>query len=221
MTWVRQQPDDDNKPRTAKRPEQKLRKATPKASKQPCDKSDLLFQIKITLIGVKPPIWRRIQVHDCTLGDLHDIIQVVMGWENCHMHQFIIGDERYSTPTPVPDLDFKDETKVRLSQVVPKSGKKLRFQYEYDFGDGWLHEIAFEKFAEPEAKAKYPRCIDGARSGPPEDIGGVWGYEEYLEAIADPKHERHDEFMEWNGGWDSEKFSVEAINKALRGLSRR
>jgi len=195
---------------------------TPKTSKRPSGKTDLLFQFKITLVGMKPPIWRRIQVRDCTLGDLHDIIQAVMGWENCHMHQFIIDGERYSTPLPGDfDLDFKNEKKLRLSQIVPKSGKHVRFRYEYDFGDGWLHDIAFEEFAEPEGMARYPRCVDGARSGPPEDIGGIWGYEEYLEAIADPEHERHDEFMEWNGGWDGEKFSVESVNQLLRGFSRR
>jgi hypothetical protein len=195
---------------------------TPKKSNRPSSKSDLLFQFKITLVGMKPPIWRRIQVRDCTLTDLHDIIQVVMGWENCHMHQFIIDGERYSTPHPGDfDLDFKNEKKLRLSQIVPKSGKKVRFRYEYDFGDGWLNELTFEEFVQPEANAKYPRCVDGARSGPPEDIGGIWGYEEYLEAIGNPKHERHDEFMEWNGGWDAENFSVEEINKTLRGFSRR
>ena len=197
---------------------------TPKTSKRPSSKSDLLFQFKITLVGMKPPIWRRIHIRDCNLGDLHEIIQVAMGWENCHLHQFIIGGERYGAPAP-DDLDFglemKNENRITLSQIVPKAAKKVRFRYEYDFGDGWLHEIAFEDFAEPEAKAKYPRCVDGARSGPPEDIGGIGGYEEYLEAIADPKHERHDEFMEWNGGWDAEKFSVESVNKALRGFSRR
>jgi hypothetical protein len=194
---------------------------TPKTGNRPSSKSDLLFQFKITLVGMKPPIWRRIQVQDCALGEFHDIIQVVMGWENCHMHQFIIDGERYSTPLPADfDLDFKNEKKMRLSQIVPKSGKKVRFRYEYDFGDGWLHEIAFEKFAEPEDKSKYPRCVDGARSGPPEDVGGVWGYEELLEALADPKHERHDEFMEWCGEWDAENFAVESVNKALHGVSR-
>jgi hypothetical protein len=195
---------------------------TPKTSKRPSSTSDLLFQFKITLVGTKPPIWRRIQVQDCTLGDLHEVIQVAMGWEDCHMHQFIIGGERYGTPLPDDfNLAVKSEKKLRLSQIVAKSGNKVRFRYEYDLDDVWLHEIAFEEFPDPEAKAKYPRCVAGTRSGPPEDIGGIGGYEEYLEAIADPKHERHDEFMEWNGGWDAEKFSVESVNKALRGFSRR
>lgn len=219
MTWTRRIHAGSDVPPTPKHAHQ-----TSQHSNSENDKSDLLFQLKITLVGMKPPIWRRIQIRDCTLGDLHQIIQIVMGWENCHMHQFMIDGERYGAPAR-DDLDFglemKNEKKLRLSQIVPKSGKKVRFRYEYDFGDGWLHEIAFEKLVEPEAKTKYPRCLDGARSGPPEDIGGVWGYEEYLEAIANPKHERHDEFMEWNGGWDAEKFSVEAINKGLRGFSRR
>jgi hypothetical protein len=220
MTWVKK--SDDERPNTKEQVRQKLQKETPEAGKRPGRKSHLLFQFKITLVGMKPPIWRRIQVQDCDLGEFHDIIQVVMGWENCHMHQFLVNGERYSTPLPDDfDLDFKDENNLRLSQIVPKSGKHTRFQYEYDFGDGWLHEIAFEKFVEPEAKAKYPRCVDGARSGPPEDIGGVWGYEELLEAFADPKHERHEEFVEWIGEWDAEKFSVESVNKALRGFSRR
>jgi hypothetical protein len=190
--------------------------------KRPQTKSDLLFQFKITLVESKPPIWRRIQVQDCSLGRFHDIIQVVMGWENCHLHQFIINGERYSTPCPDDfELDLKDEKNVRLSQIIPKSAKQVRFKYEYDFGDSWHHDIAFEKFADPEAKVNYPCCVAGARSGPPEDIGGIWGYAEYLEAIANPKHERHEEFLEWNGDWDAEEFSVEEVNKALRGFSRR
>jgi hypothetical protein len=192
-----------------------------KTSNRPSSKASLLFQFKIKLVGSKPPIWRRIQLPDCGLDKFHDIIQVAMGWENCHMHQFTIDGERYGQRLPGDfDLDFKSEKKLRLSQIVPKSGNKVRFRYEYDFGDGWLHDIAFEEFVQPDAKAKYPRCVDGARSGPPEDVGGVWGYEEFLQALADPMHERHEAMLEWGEGWDAEKFSVEEINKALRGFSR-
>jgi hypothetical protein len=219
MTWTRRLHAGSDVPPTPKHAHYAIQK-----SNSENDNPDLLFQFKITLAGMKPPIWRRIQVRDCTLGDLHKMIQVVMGWENCHRHQFLIDSERYGAPSR-DDLDFglemKNEKKITLSQIVPKSGKKVRFRYEYDFGDGWLHEIAFEEFAKPEVNAKYPRCLDGARSGPPEDIGGIGGYEEYLEAIADPKHEQHEEMLEWIGDWDAERFSVEAINKGLSGLSRR
>lgn len=179
-----------------------------------------LFQLKITLDGIDPPIWRRIQTTDCTLSELHEVIQVVMGWENYHMHQFIINGVRYGAKEAIEHgLENEDEGKVRLNQIIPNQGKKkFRFQYDYDFGDDWVHEILFEESPEPESRAKYPRCIDGARSGPPEDIGGIWGYQELLDAVDDPDDERYDERLEWMGGWDAERFSVKEINKALRQL---
>ena len=139
--------------------------------------------------------------------------------ENYHMHQFEIHGERYSSPAP-DNLDFgmdtEDETKAVLSKLMPKSGKGTRWVYEYDFGDGWRHEVLFEGNPPPEKGKKYPVCLDGERACPPEDVGGPWGYAEFLEAMADPKHERHDEFIEWRGPCDPEAFNVKKATREMR-----
>ena len=179
----------------------------------------LLFQFKITLHESNPPIWRRIQVPDCTLADLHELIQAAMGWENCHLHQFIVSDVRYGIPDP--ELGLENENKVRLSQIVPESGTPFRFRYKYDFGDGWLHDILFEDCPPHDVGQKYPLCLEGSRACPPEDVGGLWGYAEFLEAIADPKHEQHDELLEWIGGkFDPGKFDAKAATTAMRKAVR-
>jgi hypothetical protein len=183
------------------------------------ERTGTIYQFKISLTGSDPPIWRRFQVPDLTLGGLHDVLQVVMGWEDSHPHQFIVRGTCYGPRDPDDmdwDMETEDEEDILISQVT-KMGRKVRFTYEYDFGDSWQHEIVLEKTLEPEPKVKYPRCIEGARACPPEDVGGVWGYAEFLQAIADPKHESHRDMKEWIGGkFDAEKFSIEAVNKELR-----
>jgi hypothetical protein len=177
-----------------------------------------VYQLKVTLKYLKPPIWRRVQVlSDTTLFRLHQILQTVMGWTNSHLHQFIIRGAYYSLPDP----EFgtaQDERRVRLGEVV--SAPKRRFTYEYDFGDSWLHEILVEKIASPEPGVKYPVCLAGQRSCPPEDCGGVWGYREFLKAIQDPAHPEHESMLEWIGGsFDPEAFDVDAINRQLKRRS--
>lgn len=190
------------------------------AKRQKAAESGKVYQLKVTLKGSKPPIWRRIQVPDCTLGQLHEIFQVVMGWEDCHLHQFIVKGEYYGVPSQDDfDMDMgietRDEEDLLISQVATM-GRKVRFTYEYDFGDSWEHDIVLEKTLEPAPNVEYPLCTAGARACPPEDCGGIWGYAHLLEALADPKHEDHEERMEWLGGeFDPEKFSVEAVNKEL------
>lgn len=190
----------------------------------PAKKSDLIFQFKITLAGIKPPIWRRIQIRDCTLGDLHDVIQVAMGWEDYHLHQFVIAGDRFGPPIPDdPDysLEVKDENRVVLSKLLPRSAKRTRWLYEYDFGDGWQHEILFEGYPSMEKGKKYPLCLEGERACPPEDCGGPWGYADFLKAIADPKHEQHEELLEWIGGeFDAEEFNLKAVNAEMRTVRR-
>jgi hypothetical protein len=175
----------------------------------------VVYQLKITLRDIKPPIWRRVQVKDCTLSQLHNIIQTCMGWDGYHLHSFEIGGEQYSEPDPDGMMETEDERKVKLSQVVAGGIKK--FTYTYDFGDNWEHVIQVEKTLEAEAGVRYSRCIIGKRACPPEDCGGPWGYAEFLEAIRDPKHERHEELLEWVGGeFDPEKLDIEAVNEELR-----
>jgi hypothetical protein len=180
---------------------------------------DRIYQFKITLLDIKPAIWRRIQVPDCTLADLHEYIQAAFGWWNYHLHQFDIDGERYGPPAP-DDMDFGlemiDETDVPLSGLIPKSGRKCRWIYEYDLGDGWRHEVVFEGFVTAEPKVKYPQCVEGARACPPEDCGGPWGYADYLAAIADPQHERHEELLEWRGPLDPEAFDAKKATREMR-----
>ncbi len=178
-----------------------------------------IYQIRVTLEDSKPPIWRRILVPgDVTLGRLHDILQVVMGWTDSHLHQFIVEDTYYGEPDPDYGFEMRDERRVRLSQIGPAEAK---FRYEYDFGDSWLHMLVVEKILPPEPGQQYPVCVKGKRVCPPEDVGGIWGYAGFLEAIHDPNHPEHEDYMEWIGGeFDPEAFDLEEINEALRGMRR-
>jgi len=182
--------------------------------------SERLYQFKITLNDYDPTIWRRIQTRDCTVDKLHERIQTAMGWENYHLHDFDIDGERYGDPALLDDgyegFDCVDSTVTKISQIVPKDGKRFQFAYQYDFGDCWNHEVIFEGCLRAESGQRYPLCIEGERACPPEDVGGVWGYAEYLEAMADPNHERHQEFMEWRGEFDPEMFDAVKTTKAMR-----
>jgi Plasmid pRiA4b ORF-3-like protein len=186
--------------------------------------SERLYQFKITLLGIKPPIWRRIQVKDGTLDKLHEHIQTAMGWTNSHLHQFKINGERFGDPQLLDDgfdgFEHIDSTITKLSEIVPEDGSRFCFRYEYDFGDGWEHEILFEGCVRAEPNGRYPLCLEGARACPPEDVGGVGGYEEFLEALADPKHEQHEDFVQWSGrGYYPESFDpIQATKHMKRGL---
>jgi hypothetical protein len=181
-----------------------------------------IYQLEITLLGSKPRIWRRFEVPaNITLASLHYIIQTVMGWENSHLHQFTIGEERYGEIIPDVvsgmDLEMTDERKIKLGDVVGNVGD--RFMYEYDFGDSWEHGLKVLKTGPPEPGVRYPVCLAGKRACPPEDCGGVWGYENLLEIIADPSHEEHGSMMEWLGEeFDPEAFDLDEINGTLRRM---
>ena len=180
-----------------------------------------IYQVKITLQRIKPPIWRRIQVKDCTLDKLHEHIQTAMGWTNSHLHQFKIGGLLYGDPQLLLE-GFEDDPEVinsletRLSSVVPGDGKQFRFEYEYDFGDGWEHEVLFEGCLRAKKGARYPLCVEGERACPPEDVGGTYGYQQYLEAMVDPDHEEHSDYLEWQGPFDPEAFDARAASKMMR-----
>jgi hypothetical protein len=178
-----------------------------------------IYQIKVTLKDSKPPIWRRIQVPgDVRLDTLHRILQVVMGWDDYHLHQFIVGGEYYGEPHPDYAMwgpEMRDESRVRLRQIAPR--EKSRFVYEYDFGDGWEHTLLVEKILPPEPGVDYPRCIKGKRACPPEDVGGIWGYDGFLETIANPDDPEHDVMLDWIGGeFDPERFDLDEINAELK-----
>ena len=178
----------------------------------------VVYQIKVTLKGSKPPIWRRIQVtSETTLAQLHRILQRVMGWEGSHLYQFVAGGMEYSDPSMLAEMEGEDTHRVTLANLV--RGEKYKFLYEYDFGDGWEHEILIEKILPLEAGKRYPVCLTGKRACPPEDCGGVWGYVGFLEAIQDPHHPEHDEMLAWVGGeFDAEAFALDEVNTALQRL---
>ncbi|MCY3022419.1 MAG: plasmid pRiA4b ORF-3 family protein [Planctomycetota bacterium] len=176
-----------------------------------------LYQLKVTLRGAKPPIWRRLQVpSDIPLSELHVVLLIAMGWDGGHLHQFI-KEQVYYGPVD-PDLgmdDMEDEKGVVLRDLLPHAKSKLI--YEYDFGDSWEHEVLVEKVLAPETNTRYPVCLDGARACPPEDCGGVWGYAELLKIMKDPKHEEYAERLEWLGEeLDPEAFDVARVNAELQ-----
>lgn len=182
-----------------------------------------IYQIKITLRDSRPPIWRRLLIpSDVTLATLHDIIQVAMGWENSHLHAFRIYGESYSAPSPydvnhLKELGMKSSSRVKLNSLITEAGEK--FHYDYDFGDDWEHIILIEKILPPDPTQELPVCIKGKRACPPEDVGGVWGYDTFLEAIQDPEHEDYDMYIEWiDGDFDPEYFDLEDINALLAGM---
>ena len=174
-----------------------------------------IYQLKITLRDIRPPIWRRVQVKSSTkLSQLHLMIQAAMGWYNCHLHQFSIEGVDYGEPEPDYGLDMQDEKKVKLSSVI--KSEKAKFFYIYDFGDSWEHSILVEKILPIDTKVSYPLCIKAKRACPPEDCGGAWGYLEFLEAIKDPTHPEHESFLEWvEGSFDSEFCDLQEINQRL------
>ncbi len=177
----------------------------------------LIYQLKVTLNGARPPIWRRVQVPSTmTLGKLHKTIQLAMGWYDCHLHEFEIYGQSYGQPDPSFSFDdVRSERNVRLEHFVAR--EKFKFSYLYDMGDGWEHKILVEKILPVDPEVRYPRCIKGKRACPPEDCGGIWGYAEFLEAIQNPEHPEHSSMLEWIGGsFDPEEFDLEEINQQLK-----
>ena len=190
----------------------------PKTGQKPVCSKDI-FQFRITLRDIKPPIWRRIQVRDCTLGELHEHIQAAMGWQDCHLHQFTINDVEFGpiAPDAMPfGPEFEDETQVVLSDVLPQQGERFLFRYTYDFGDDWRHEVLLEGKPNAIAGEKYPVCLEGERACPPEDVGGSWGFADYLEALTDPSHDQHAELLEWRGRFDPEVFDAAKVTRTMR-----
>ena len=171
-----------------------------------------IYRFKITLLDTEPAIWRELQVADSSLNQFHELIQTAMGWTNSHMHHFIVDQTLYGNPNflqeTFEELRYEDSTATMLSDILPKGDKPFRFKYEYDFGDGWMHEIRFEGRPESTESRQAPACLAGERACPPEDVGGAWGYVDFLEAIADRHHERYEELREWLG----RKFNPDAFN---------
>ena len=183
-----------------------------------------VFQFRIDLRGIKPPIWRRILVPETySFWDLHVSIQDAMGWSDYHLHEFRIKNpgshtsRRIGIPEEVYGGDGYGEDEgteadwdVRITDLF--STENDTAFYNYDFGDDWEHKIKFEKRLPSEPDVKYPICIKGKRACPPEDCGGMWGYEEMLNIIKDPEHEEYEEYINWLGGeFDPEHFEKDEI----------
>jgi hypothetical protein len=177
-----------------------------------------VFQLRIELDEVTPTVWRRLLVPGgIRLAKLHDILQAAMGWTNSHLHAFTIDGERYGVLDDEfldEDLDLLDE---RAITVIRALDGRDRITYEYDFGDGWDHEVIVEAHQTLRYGLKHAVCLDGANACPPEDCGGAGGYEDLLLALADPTHEDHDDLVEWIGGpIDPTAFDLVATNVALQ-----
>ena len=176
-----------------------------------------IYQLKITLKGIRPPIWRRVRVPGTIrLADLHHVIQTVFGWTDTHLHEFVIDDTSYGQPDDF-DQVVADENAFTLAQVV--GTRTERFMYVYDFGDDWVHDVAVEKIIGGNSGGERPVCLGGRRHQPPEDCGGPPGYVEFLDAINDPGHKQRKAILDWAGGsFDSEAFDLAAVNRALAAL---
>lgn len=170
---------------------------------------DRVYQLKATIVGTKPAVWRRLLVPETTtLANLHHVLQAAFGWWDCHLHEFEIGGVRYGADDGEGwGAPPKDEHRARLRTVAKE---RSVLTYVYDFGDNWEHKVVVEKILPAEAGANYPVCTGGRRSCPPEDCGGVWGYEELLAAISDPEHDEHDSMLEWVG----DEFDADAFDPA-------
>lgn len=181
-------------------------------------RASTVHQLKVTLKGAKPPIWRRLLVpSNITLLELHNVIQVAMGWDDCHLHEFEVGGVSYGQGDlggwgPPP----KNETTAKLAHIAPAES---RFLYLYDFGDSWEHVIDVEKVVAREPGKTYPTCLSGRRACPPEDCGGVWGYADLLKAVQDPTHDEHWKLLDWLGAFDPEEFDLQAVNHRLSRLA--
>jgi len=175
-----------------------------------------VHQLKVTLRGTNPPIWRRIVIDGGeTLSHLHSVIQAAFGWYDAHLHDFEIDGVRYGISDEDDWAPVKDERRVSIDQAIGDGHSKIR--YSYDFGDDWDHDISIEKTLLSDDVARVPDCVGGRRACPPEDCGGPWGYRELLEILGDPTHREHGERLEWAGGpIDPDAFDPEDFADNLR-----
>lgn len=183
----------------------------PAAKKSP----PLVYQLKVTLRGAKPPIWRRLLVtDDITLRRFHNILQVACGWSNSHLHSFAVGRESYGRTDPEWPSDMRSDTRKRLNSLG--LAEKSKLEYVYDFGDWWVHTILVEAVRSREEGEVLPVCVTGRRSFPPEDCGGVWAYGELLAVLADSTHPEYTETKESVGPYfDPEAVDLDYINEEL------
>ena len=172
-----------------------------------------IYQLKVRLLEIEPPIWRRLQVRGrTTLSKLHGILQDLAGWTNSHLYAFDVAGKRYEEPDP--EAEGANARRAQLARLGLEVGD--RFEYLYDFGDDWLHEVLLEEIRPADSDTVYPLCLDGARAWPPEDCGGVPGYADSLEALQNPADPEFREMLEWlPPGYHPEIFDLRATNRIL------
>lgn len=176
-----------------------------------------VFQLRLTLEVVRPTVWRRLLVPgNVRLDKLHRMFQAAMGWEDSHLHAFEIGDERYGPQYDDYPEDELDEADITVLLAI---GDVRQFTYEYDFGDGWDHEVVVESISRSPLGLKFGVCVDGQQACPPEDSGGASGYADLLRVLADPSDAEHEEFSRWVGGsFDPDEFNLALANARLRAV---
>jgi len=195
-------PVSSTAPRLSHNPLHNLSMPSPKAPPP-------IYQLRIALVGIDPPIWRQIHVAvTILLCCLHDAFQAVMGWTDSHLHQFEKDGKNWGVPEydEFNELDLIDESKTHLAEVLKAEGESMI--YVYDFGDDWRHEVVLERITGMNDAVKVPICLDGARRCPPEDVGGVPGYQDFLEVIFDPDDEERKHLVGWAGGPSMPKSST-------------
>ena len=177
-----------------------------------------MYHIRITIDKIAPPIWRLIAIPETfSLNKLHHIIQIAFGWTNSHLYCFNQDDVPTTDPLLWGDGTTLWDKKVKIKDVLKKEGDKL--PYEYDMGDSWKHSVVLEKIEIGGLKA--PRCLDGARCAPPEDCGGIRGYEELIQHLRHPEKDGYLELLEWlDDDYDPELLDLKSVNRELRGLAK-
>jgi len=181
---------------------------------------DRRYLLKIRLLEIEPEIWRRFVVPaDITLDRLHDVIQIVMGWTDSHLHEFTIGKKRY-TEYPKSKEDGLEDGKYHLVNLIKQKGRT--FTYLYDFGDKWEHEVLLEDSHYFNPELQHPiECLDGARACPPEDVGGVEEFFEFCRVLKDPTDEEHEHYRQWSSrypfysDYEMERFEIDKVNWQL------
>ncbi len=178
-------------------------------------------ELRMELLHLDPSIWREVAVPaSMSLSKLHRVIQVVMGWDDAHLHEFVTSDgTRYERKSRVVESDpeAKDERRKKVGDLFPDEDTPV--VYVYDFGDDWRLRLSLLRRTQPEHGRQYPRCLAGEYAGPPEDCGGPAGYVDLLEVLANPEDPEHDDRWDWVGyDFDPTAFSPDALNPALAKL---
>lgn len=172
-----------------------------------------ILKLRIKIPVIEPEIWREILIkNDITFKKLHEIIQLSFGWTNSHLYNFDVNGILFS----MPDKEFENndlDVKNKITEFLIEKGQKAL--YTYDFGDNWEHEIEIVDVLKKEKGIRYPKCLGGKRNGPPEDCGGISGYEDVIDALTSKDKSEHEDLLEWLGDYDPEKFDIDQINKVI------